>query len=60
MHEVEAGTAYHIPEGILAVAGRGVAPKDAREKLDLHRVKPFLLELSGMQPSAAPTESHST
>lgn len=58
MHEIEAGTAYHIPEGILAVVGHGVAPKDTREKLDLHRVKPFLLELGGVLDLANQTETH--
>lgn len=44
---VDTPTAYHIPEGILAVRGRGITASAERTRLDLHAVKAYLLEISG-------------
>lgn len=46
MHEVEAGTAYHVPEGILAVYGSGIKPDDSRSVIKTDKVKSFLLDLA--------------
>ncbi|MEO5668440.1 MAG: hypothetical protein ABIR96_10300 [Bdellovibrionota bacterium] len=51
---VDPGTAYHIPEGIFAVAGPAAAvfrPKQARALIDSDRIKePLLAYISGEQP----------
>lgn len=44
--EVEPGTAYHIPEGVLAVLGEGRLAAGERKKMPATDVKHFLLELS--------------
>ncbi|MBI3544210.1 MAG: hypothetical protein HY075_13150 [Deltaproteobacteria bacterium] len=50
------GTAYHIPEGTLAVYGRGVSPSDKRKRVSAADCKRLLLELGGVvaaKPAAA-------
>lgn len=48
MNPVEPGTAYHIPEGILAVRRVGVAGKDARTVVSADRVKTLLMQWAGL------------
>jgi hypothetical protein len=51
MNEVEAGTAYHIPEGILAVCDTKKAASDARTVVKASDVKAMLTEWSGLHAS---------
>lgn len=46
MHKLEAATAYHIPEGIMAIYGKNIKSNDSREKIKLHCCKSLLLELA--------------
>ncbi|MBD1896901.1 hypothetical protein [Coleofasciculus sp. FACHB-129] len=46
MHQVEAGTAYHIPEGIMAVFGCGIVPQDSRQGIKASSCKSLLLKLA--------------
>ncbi len=48
MNQVEPGTAYHIPEGILAVVGDGIDAQDSRENLPADHVKNVILKLAGL------------
>jgi hypothetical protein len=43
MNRVDPGTAYHIPEGILAVVGEGIAAQDSREPIPTDKVKAKLM-----------------
>ena len=52
MLEVESGTGYHVPEGVMAIVGRGIAADDARTELPLASVKERLLELTGLHPTS--------
>jgi hypothetical protein len=47
------GTGYHIPEGVLAVVGRGLDASVARQKLPLTSVKAMLLALGEISAPAA-------
>lgn len=48
IEEAGPASAYHIPEGIFALRGEGVAPKSGRQSIPLSQVKSRLLELSGL------------
>ena len=54
VHELGAGTAYHIPEGVLALYGRGISPADERTEIPATAVKAMLLKLGGL----AATDAH--
>ena len=47
-YEIEAGTAYHVPEGVLAINGDRVAPSTARAPMEATAVKSYVMELSGL------------
>lgn len=49
MNEVQPGTAYHIPEGVLAVCDAQREASDARTAIEASKVKKMLMELSGLQ-----------
>ncbi len=49
MHKLDVATAYHTPEGILAIYGKGINPDDSRKKIDLTECKSILLELAFSQ-----------
>ncbi len=51
MHKLEAATAYHIPEGIMAIYGKDIKPNDVRTRIKLEDCKSFLLSLVGMSHS---------
>lgn len=51
MNMVEPGTAYHIPEGILAISGPGIACSDDRGELRADGIKDLLLRLAGLELS---------
>lgn len=51
MNETEAGTAYHIPEGILAVCGSDPETSDARTRIPADQVKGMLMALGGLASS---------
>jgi len=53
-HEVDAGTAYHIPEGVMAVYGRGIPADARRTTMAATDVKSYLMDLGGLEvaPSA--------
>ena len=46
VHEVARGTGNHVPQGALALAGRGIAPDASRSEIPLESVKGLLLELA--------------
>jgi hypothetical protein len=48
VHETDPGTAYHVPEGVLAVHGAGQAAADTRESLSAREAKSFLIGLGGL------------
>jgi hypothetical protein len=48
VHETDPGTAYHVPEGVLAVLAGGQSPSDARENLSAREAKRFLMSLGGL------------
>jgi hypothetical protein len=56
LHPIAAGTAYHVPEGALALVGRGIAPRDTRERLEAAAVKGLLMDLAGLAPARPTTE----
>jgi hypothetical protein len=60
MHPFEAGTAYHVPEGVLALVGRGIAPRDTRDRLEATAVKGLLMELAGLEHTAPVVEPVAT
>jgi hypothetical protein len=49
MHPIEAGTAYHVPEGILALVGHGIVPSATREQLEATAVKSLLMDHAGLK-----------
>ncbi|MBI3557620.1 MAG: hypothetical protein HY074_15270 [Deltaproteobacteria bacterium] len=49
------GTAYHIPEGTMAVYRLGHEPNDARTRMSARDAKSFLLKLGGLSVAAAQT-----
>lgn len=49
----EAGTAYHVPEGVLAVVGEGVAANASRAPLPAPAAKRYLMELGGLVTTRA-------
>ena len=53
MNPVEPGTAYHFPEGILAVYGKGIAAKDERREMMADEVKDFLIGLTNLRKSGS-------
>lgn len=48
MNEVEAGTAYHIPEGVMAVYREGGIADDGRGEMKASEAKDFLMRLAGL------------
>jgi len=48
MYAVEAGTAYHTPEGILAFRGEGISADNSRARLKASAVKDYLMEMVGL------------
>jgi hypothetical protein len=48
VHAVEPGTGYHIPEGSMAVYGRGITPDPGRAPMPATQAKDFILSLSGV------------
>jgi hypothetical protein len=48
MNQVDPGTAYHIPEGVMAVYGRGIEASDARTPIAATDVKRLLMGLGGL------------
>ncbi len=52
--ETTAGTAYHIPQGIMAVVGEGVRPNPNRRTIAAERCRDHLLELSGLRSKQKP------
>ncbi len=48
-HAVEKGSGYHIPEGTLAVTGRGIGADPARAPMLATEAKDFLLTLAGVR-----------
>jgi hypothetical protein len=48
VHQVDAGTAYHVPEGALAVWGSGISAEKERRPLRCDRAKDFLIQLGGL------------
>lgn len=53
MNKVDPGTAYHIPEGILAVTGAGIEPRDSRDSVPADSIKAMLAEWAGLAPDVA-------
>lgn len=51
--EVEPGTAYHIPEGVLAAIGPGLAPSKSRTPIAATEVKSLLLEWTEVRSAGA-------
>jgi len=49
MNKVDPGTAYHIPEGVLAVVGSGIISQDTRLLLPVDQVKEMLIGLTGLK-----------
>ena len=47
-NDVETGTGYHIPEGAMAVYGRGVVASDSRRPILAVEAKKMILSLSGL------------
>ncbi len=54
MNQVEPGTAYHFPEGVMAVYGKGVTPNEERKEMRADEVKEYLMRLSGLQRAEQP------
>lgn len=50
MNDFAGGTGYHVPEGVLALVGRGLAPRDDRASLPSNEAKGLLMRLAGLQP----------
>ncbi len=50
VHRVPAGTGNHVPEGALAIVGRGIVPDPSRSTLPLEDVKALLLQLATSVP----------
>lgn len=48
VHKVDAGTAYHVPEGAMAVWGSGIAHENDRKTVRGDRAKEFLMQLAGL------------
>lgn len=48
VHAVEPGTGYHIPEGSMAIYGRGILPDTSRAPLPATQAKNLILALSGV------------
>ena len=46
--EIEAGTGYHIPEGVMAIYPQEADARDERRKLSARDAKGFLMGLSGL------------
>jgi hypothetical protein len=49
MNKVDPGTAYHIPEGVLAVVASGITSQDTRSPLPVDQVKEMLIGLTGLK-----------
>lgn len=56
--EVEPGTGYHIPEGILAFRGSGIPPDESRGVMAATQVKPLLLAMGGLVGESDPLHRH--
>mgnify|MGYP003601259545 CR=1 FL=1 len=52
MLEVEKGSGHHMPEGILALAGRSAKPADRRTPMPATKAKGLLLERVGLEHAA--------
>jgi hypothetical protein len=50
MNDFAGGTGYHVPEGVLALVGRGLAPRDDRASLPSNEAKGLLMRLAGLEP----------
>jgi hypothetical protein len=55
--EVDAGTAYHIPEGVLAIRDPRSKPGDSRETIAASEVKGMLLRHAGLSSEAPPEKA---
>jgi hypothetical protein len=55
VRSVEAGTGYHIPEGVLALRGSGLEARAGRPQLPLESVKALLLETSALIGASSPS-----
>jgi hypothetical protein len=53
--EIDPGTAYHIPEGTMAVLGRGIAADDSRSPMSARDFKRFVMDLGGIGATPAPS-----
>lgn len=51
-HELPPGTAYHIPEGIMAVVGEGIHASAARTPMLATQAKAHLMRLGGLEAPA--------
>lgn len=49
VNSVEAGTGYHIPEGSMAVYGKGLVASDLRKPMLATEAKDFILSISGVR-----------
>jgi hypothetical protein len=49
MNAVEAGTGYHIPEGVMAIRTNAPDPRDKRTFIRADAVKALLMELAGLE-----------
>jgi hypothetical protein len=50
MNEFAGGTGYHVPEGVLALVGRGLAPRNDRARMPSTDAKGLLLRVAGLEP----------
>jgi hypothetical protein len=50
LNEFAGGTGYHVPEGVLAIVGRGLAPRDDRAPIAATEAKGLLMRLAGLEP----------
>jgi hypothetical protein len=48
VHQVDPGTAYHVPEGAMAVWGAGIAHDDGRRPIPADQAKSFLTDMAGL------------
>ncbi len=53
MNDFSGGTGYHVPEGVLALVGRGLAPRDDRARMPSTDAKGLLMRLAGLEALVA-------
>lgn len=46
LHNLEVATAYHIPEGVMAIYGKDIEPDNSRKEIKLSRCKSLLVSLA--------------